>query len=63
MVQLREDILEEVTRLYFERKKLIREVSIGNASMEKTFRVEELTAYIDAYTGGEFSRRMEPTEI
>ena len=69
MVQLRDDILEEVTRLYFERKRLIAEVgSSGLGSLdqkevsgkgglfEKRMRIEELTAYIDALTGGRFSK-------
>ncbi|MBL7072477.1 MAG: hypothetical protein ISS33_01705 [Candidatus Omnitrophica bacterium] len=69
MVQLREDILEDVTRLYFERKRLvseivnIRENSFEKEAMtdrisEKMLRVEELTAYIDALTGGKFSEEI-----
>ena len=60
MVQLREDILEEVTRLFFERKRLLldMETSVGDErpSIEKQLKVQELTAYIDALTGGQFSR-------
>lgn len=63
MVQLREDVLEEVTRLYFERKRLLAEItdmieSKGNKEgkiLEKKIKLEEITAHIDAYTGGEFS--------
>lgn len=67
MVQLRGDILEDVTRLYYERKRLVssitntRENSFGEEryKMEdisgKMLRVEELTAHIDALTGGKFS--------
>lgn len=58
MVQLREDILEEVTRLYFERKRLVEEIGLTDPSADKKLRLEELTAYIDAYTGGRFSRRL-----
>jgi hypothetical protein len=63
MVQLRDDILEDVTRLYFERKKLINEVSApdnrkNQKTQSKIMRIEELTAYIDAYTGGGFSRSL-----
>ncbi len=69
MVQLREDILEEVTRLYFERKRLLFEIEnmeAGNIEeekyasrlLEKRLKVEEITAYIDALTGGEFSRAL-----
>jgi len=71
MVQLRGDILEDVTRLYFERKRLVssitntRENSFGEESymtdnmLEKMVRVEELTAHIDVLTGGGFSEAIE----
>ena len=66
MVQLREDILEEVTRLYFERKKVFEEIGglddDSKARREKCLRAEELTAYIDALTGGQFSRSIN-TEV
>jgi hypothetical protein len=73
MVQLRDNILEEVTRLYFERKRLLLEIarlekgSRDNEDrsgpfpaklLEKKIRVEELTAYIDAYTGGRYSEAL-----
>ena len=67
MVQLRDDILEEVTRLYFERKRLIEEIEeesedTGQEKLkyisEKDLRIEELTAYIDALTGGRFSEAL-----
>ncbi len=60
MVQLRDEILEEVTRLYFERKRIISEIKGSEeVSDHKRIRVEELTAYIDAYTGGKFSNKIE----
>ncbi len=60
MVQLRDDILENVTRLYFERKRLVGETSMGKNNADGKYhsavaRIEELTAYLDAYTGGMFS--------
>jgi hypothetical protein len=65
MVQLRNDILEEVTRLYFERMKLEREIQNISEIPGKTGEVEkkkmrlaEVTAYIDAYTGGAFSKNI-----
>ncbi|MBU1128665.1 MAG: hypothetical protein KKG95_06165 [Candidatus Omnitrophica bacterium] len=67
MVQLRGDILEEVTRLYFERKRLLAGIGVDMAqgedrspekTNEKLIRVNELTAYIDAFTGGRFSTAM-----
>ncbi len=57
MVQLRDGILEEVTRLYFERKRLVIEAE-KNAAPEKLLRIEELTGYIDALTGGGYSRAL-----
>ncbi len=61
MVELREDILDQVTRLYFERRRLQVELLNGRprdqlAHLEKQMRIEELTALIDAMTGGGFSR-------
>ncbi|MCK5451238.1 MAG: hypothetical protein KAI70_05695 [Candidatus Omnitrophica bacterium] len=66
MVQLRDEILEDVTRLYFERKKLIARVNeikrntedvktLRTILFDKMLRLEELTAYLDALTGGKFS--------
>ncbi|MGB3082456.1 MAG: hypothetical protein WBB86_05665 [Candidatus Omnitrophota bacterium] len=60
MVQLRDEILEDVTRLYFERKRLLAELSETGPEdtqklREKRLRAEELTAHIDALTGGRFS--------
>ncbi len=64
MVQLREDILDQVTRLYFERRRIQIELLTNRsmdakARLDKQLRIEELTAMIDALTGGEFSRRVE----
>lgn len=64
MVQLRDDILEDVTRLYFERKRLLAEIERERSEeeskkiSEKHMRVEELTGYIDALTGGKFSESL-----
>lgn len=63
MVQLRQDILEEVTRLYFERKRLCAEFQgnpTGDAVLlrERRLRIEETTAQLDALTGGWFSREL-----
>ena len=63
MVQLRQDILEEVTRLYFERRRLCAEFQ-GNPTSdaillhERRLRIEEVSAQLDALTGGWFSREM-----
>ncbi|MBF0569826.1 MAG: hypothetical protein HQL18_03525, partial [Candidatus Omnitrophica bacterium] len=63
MVELRADVLDQVTRLYFERRRLQIELfschypSEGER-MAAEMRVHEISAHIDAYTGGEFSRRL-----
>jgi len=83
MVQLRDDILEEVTRLYFERKRVMKEIKrlqfheadsnndnegkkkyYGGEDFnikldDKRLHLEELTAHIDALTGGKFSEMIE----
>lgn len=61
MVQLREDILDEVNKLYFERIRLKMEMdwlSIKDRvkRLEKQLRLEELTASLDALTGGYYSK-------
>jgi hypothetical protein len=63
MVQLRDDILNEVTRLYFERRKLQIEFITSppketSAKLDKILRLQELTAGIDALTGGYLSKRI-----
>jgi len=64
MVQLRDDILDETRRLYFERRRL--QISLLRNSpkniddkLEKQLRLQELTAGIDALTGGWFSKRIQ----
>lgn len=65
MVELREDILDQVTRLYFERRRLqVELLALGNSQdqqllLDKQMRLEELTALLDGFTGGEFSRQIE----
>jgi hypothetical protein len=59
MVELREDILDQVTRLYFERRRLQMEYVLTEAPsyverMEKELRIQELTSLIDGMTGGRF---------
>lgn len=60
MVELRDDILDEVTKLYFERIRV--KMEINNLSIEdsrkrseKELKLQELTASLDALTGGYFS--------
>ncbi len=63
MVELRDDILDEVTKIYFERLRV--KMELDNLSIEdrkkrfeKELRLQELTAYLDALTAGYFSQRL-----
>lgn len=60
--QLRLDILDEINRVYFERLRLKKDITCGSFAEEELFqkdlRLQELTAIIDGYTGGYFSRRI-----
>lgn len=64
MVQLRDDILDEITRTYFERRRLQIETYLSppddlKLRIEKELRIQELTADLDALTGGYFSSQIE----
>ncbi len=60
--QLRLDVLDEINRVYFERIRLKRELNKANLTEEDLFkkklRLLELTAIIDGYTGGYFSKQI-----
>jgi photosystem II stability/assembly factor-like uncharacterized protein len=65
-VQLRDDILNEVTRLYFERRRLQIEMVTAPSEeltekIEKGLRLQELTANIDGLTGSYLSKRLANT--
>ena len=60
LVQLRDDVLDEVTRLYFERRRLqilslLSPPKDLRETIEKQLKLQELTADIDALTGGYLS--------
>ncbi|MBI2093438.1 MAG: hypothetical protein HYT88_01770, partial [Candidatus Omnitrophica bacterium] len=60
MVELRDDIVDTVTRTYFERRRLqavqlTHPLADSAKQLEQALRIEELTALIDGLTGGYFS--------
>lgn len=67
MVQLRNDIVDEVTRLYFERRRLRLQLAAHPVRAPEELaiqqlRLEELTALLDGLTGGWFSSHTHTTE-
>jgi len=67
MVQLRDDVLDEVTHLYYERRRLEAELMLSlpksdNARIGKELQLQELTAGIDALTDGYLSERIRAME-
>jgi hypothetical protein len=60
VIELRDDVLDEITQLYFERRRVLAELAaIDGASPDARplrQRAAELAAGIDAWTGGWFSR-------
>ena len=61
--KLRENVLDEVTRLYFDRRRLQVESLLSPSSslkdqIEMELRLQEMTANLDALTGGRFSASM-----
>ncbi|MGB4521248.1 MAG: hypothetical protein WBI28_04890 [Candidatus Omnitrophota bacterium] len=66
-VQLRDDVLDEVTKLYFERIRV--KMELDNLSIEdrkkrfeKELKLQELTAQLDGLTGGYFSKHINSSE-
>ena len=63
MVELRDDILDQVTKIYFERLRVKMElnnliIEDRKKRFEKELRLQELTAMLDALTGGFFSTKL-----
>ena len=60
--QLRINILDDINNLYFERLRIKKELLNPELSAEerlkKELRLKEITASLDAYTGGYFSKRL-----
>jgi hypothetical protein len=63
LVRLRESVMDQVTKLYFERRRLQVENDLAPAAdvagkVRKELRLQELVADIDALTGGFFSKKL-----
>jgi hypothetical protein len=62
VIELRDDVLDEITQLYFERRRVLVALSASGASrddaLQLRLRASELAAGIDAWTGGWFSERV-----
>lgn len=63
VIELRDDVLDEITQLYFERRRLLLELAGLPAERAPEapalrLRAEELAAGLDAWTGGWFSRQL-----
>lgn len=66
-VELRQEILEDVTKLYFDRRRLQVEALLQPdvpiaLKVKRTLQLDELTAAIDAMTGGFFSDALETAD-
>lgn len=64
MVELRNDILAEVTRIFYERRRLEIEILFAPAvteqeHLEKLLRLDELASLLDGMTNGYFSQKLE----
>jgi hypothetical protein len=63
LIELRDDVLDEITQLYFERRRVLAELAglaDPAASARLRLRADELAAGIDAWTGGWFGRNTVP---
>ena len=58
LIELRDQVLERVNRLYFERARVLSRLSAASApdAPDLEIRARELTAQLDAWTGGLFTR-------
>lgn len=64
MIELRNDILAEVTRIYYERRRLQMDACFNPAPslpehLDRIMRIEELTALLDSFTGRNFSQKLD----
>ena len=64
MVELRDDILDQVNKLYFERLRAKSEldnlaIEDKNKRFDKQLKLEELTASLDSLTAGYYSEQLQ----
>jgi hypothetical protein len=66
VIQLRDDVLDEITHLFFERRRVLLELAALDplqdvpASERLRLRADELAAGLDSWTGGWFGQRVPP---
>jgi len=61
IIELRDDVLDEITQLYFERRRVIAVIALqpgSPAAGELRLRAAQLAAGIDAWTGGWYGRQL-----
>jgi hypothetical protein len=61
IIELRDDVLDEITQLYFERRRVLAALAVQPDSLaanELQLRAAQLAAGIDAWTGGWFGRQL-----
>lgn len=58
LVELRDQVLERVNRLYFERQRVLEEQAAAAPDQERalSLRAQELASQLDGWSGGQFSR-------
>ena len=58
VIELRDDVLDEVTQLYFERQRVLLQLSTADSqeALRLRLRADELAAGLNAWTGGWFGR-------
>ena len=64
VIELRDDVLDEITQLYFERRRVLAVVALqpdAPAASELRLRAAQLAAGIDAWTGGWYGRQLANT--
>jgi hypothetical protein len=64
IIELRDDVLDEITQLYFERRRVLAAFAVqpdSPAASELQLRAAQLAAGIDAWTGGWYGRQLSNT--